>query len=135
MIVNRNYPQVKMNYAAIVQVNGAESNGAGTSQGREPHESQRPRLERSAPEQVEVVCMSADSGRLFTQTVELKEESHASDERDDRTSKNALVRSEVREIYDQQTRENEQEDNRDVEQYETELEQAPRPRRAERRDR
>ena len=60
--------------------------------------------------------MSPDSGSPFTQTVDLQEESRASDERVNRTSENsALVRSEAREIYNQQTRESEQEDNRDVE--------------------
>ena len=37
--------KVKMNYAAMVKVNGAESNGAGTSQRKEALESQRPRVE------------------------------------------------------------------------------------------
>ena len=120
VIVNKNYPRVKMNYAPMIKVNGAKSDGAGTSQRREAHESQRSRVESSAPEEVEVVCMHPDSGCLITQTVDLQEESRASDERGDRTSKNnAFVRSEVREIYDQQTRESEQEDYRDVEKYET----------------
>ena len=70
-------------------VNGAESNGAGTSQRKEAIESQTPRVERSALEEVEVVCMNPDSGRLFTQTVDLQDESRASDERENRTSKNS----------------------------------------------
>ena len=48
VIVNKKYPQVKMNYAAMVKVNGAESNGTGTFQRKEAIKSQRPRVEVSA---------------------------------------------------------------------------------------
>ena len=82
--------------------------------------------------EVEVVCMSPNSGHLYTQIINIAGAAERSSELADRTSENsAIVRSEVREIYDQQSEEmslrEEKEENRDIEQYEKELHQVGRP--------
>ena len=77
-------------------------------------------------EEVEVVCMSLNSGKLFTETVNLSQGVDIMDGLKDRTSEDsAIIRAEVREIYEEMSRstaENEEAiENNDRDQYETEL--------------
>ena len=142
-IFDRNNPHFKtMSYAGAIKV-GRESEGnTEASSNTAPQQQQHQRQEQqqhageevAIEDEVEIVCMSPSSGQLFTQTINIAGAAQRSGDLGDRTSEDsAIVRSEVRAIYDQQTKEmshrEEQEENRDIEQYEMELEQAGRPER------
>ena len=86
--------------------------------------------ERSRVEEVEVVCMSPNGGNVFTTTVNLSQREEREAQLEDRTSENsAIVRAEVRKVFEEQTidirqREDEMEENNDGELYECDLERA-----------
>ena len=134
-VVDRDKPNFKTrNYACAVKATPGTSvqlernrvvsqttpNAAGQAKGNEP----------SGAEEVEVVCMSPSSGTMFTTTVNLAKGEGRRVNLEDRTSENsAIVRAEVRRVFDEQMTEGKQgdetmEENEDKEQYEDDLERA-----------
>ena len=81
--------------------------------------------------EVEVLCMSPNSDSLFTQTVNLSQGAEGLVSLEDRTSENsAIVRAEVREVYEEMTRPvaeiGESMENSNRERYESELNESKR---------
>ena len=134
-VVDRDKPNFKTrNYAGAVESN------PDTNDQRERHRVVSPNTpnagsqvevnEPSGAGEIEVVCMSLSSGPMFTTTVNLAKGEGKSVSLEDRISEDsAIVRANVRRVFEEQMKEGKQgdetmEENDDGEQYEDDVERA-----------
>ena len=111
IIFDKNNSQFRiMNYAMVAKVNTEGNKSTDRTSKSETQQQQQQVLlqteEVARQGEVEVVCMSPNSGHLYTQAINIASAAERSSELADRTGENsAIVRGEVREIYDQQSEE------------------------------
>ena len=105
IIFDRRNPKFRtMNYAAVARaaaVNevAVQGNSGSLAERKQDVQKERPPAEGGL---VEVVCMNPESGNTFSQLVNMTAEGQDEHNRDDRTCEDsAIVRADVREIYEQ----------------------------------
>ena len=106
-IFDRNNPHFKtMSYAGAIKVNMGSERNAEASSSTAPQQLPHQRQEQHHAVEVEVVCINPGIWQLFTQTINIAGAAQRSGDLGDRTSEvSAIVKSEVRAKYDQQTKE------------------------------